>query len=57
MGKHRKNWTKDQLIDERKRLFAIFTEAKTEYYKKTLHRQLKSIGRELYTLTKETKYL
>jgi hypothetical protein len=57
MGKHRKNWTIDQLKDERIRLFNMFTEAKTEYLKNNLHYKIKSVNRELFTITKETKYL
>lgn len=57
MGKHRKNWTIDQLKDERIRLLNLFIEAKTIYLKNNLHHKIKSVNLELYTKTKETKYL
>jgi hypothetical protein len=57
MGKHRKNWTLEQLKDERIRLLAMFVDAKTMYIKNNLHHKIKSVNRELFTITKETKYL
>jgi hypothetical protein len=57
MGKHRKNWTIEQLKDERIRLLAMFVGAKTNYMKNFLHYKIKSVNKELYTITKETKYL
>ncbi len=57
MGKHRKNWTIEQLKDERIRLLALFVGAKTNYMKNFLHYKIKSVNKELYTITKETKYL
>jgi hypothetical protein len=57
MGKHRKNWTIDQLRDERVRLLGLFVEAKTTYLKDNLNHKIKSVNRDLFTITKETKYL
>ena len=57
MGKHRKNWTLDQLKDERIRLLSEFTEARTAFVKNNLHHKIKSVNRELFTITKEVKYL
>ena len=57
MGKHRKNWTLEQLKDERIRLLGMFIEAKTVYMKNSLHYKIKSINKDLFTITKETKYL
>jgi hypothetical protein len=57
MGKHRKNWTLNQLKDERVRLLSAFVEAKTTYLKDNLHHKIKSVNRDLFTITKDTKYL
>jgi hypothetical protein len=57
MGKHRKNWTIEQLKDERIKLLGLFVEAKTTYLKDNLHHKIKSVNRDLFTITKETKYL
>jgi hypothetical protein len=57
MGKHRKNWTIEQLKDERIKLLSAFTEANTKYLKNNLQQRIKSINRDLFTITKETKYL
>ena len=57
MGKHRKNWTVDQLKDERVRLLSEYIDAKTKYLKDNLHYKIKSVNRELFTITKEVKYL
>jgi hypothetical protein len=57
MGKHRKNWTINELRDERVRLLGMFVEAKTTYIKDNLHHKIKSVNRDLFTITKETKYL
>lgn len=57
MGKHRKNWTVDQLKDERVRLLSKYVEVKTKYLKDDLYNKIKSVNRELFTITKETKYL
>ena len=57
MGKHRKNWTIEQLKDERIKLLSAFTEANTKYVKNNLQQRIKSINRDLFTITKETKYL
>ena len=57
MGKHRKNWTIEQLRDERVRLLQMFVEAKTTYFKDNLYHKIKSVNRDLFTITKETKYL
>jgi hypothetical protein len=57
MGKHRKNWTIEQLKDERIKLLAMFVDAKTNYMKNVLHYKIKSVNRDLFTITKETKYL
>jgi hypothetical protein len=56
MGKHRKNWTLNQLRDERVRLLGMFSEAKTTYLKDNLYHKIKSVNRDLFTITKETKY-
>jgi hypothetical protein len=47
----------DTLKLERINLLTMYTNAKTKYLKDNLCHKIKSVNRDLYTLTKETKYL
>ena len=47
----------DELRLERTNLLQMFVTAKTEYVKNNLKHKIKSVNKELYTLTKEIKYL
>lgn len=47
----------DELRLERTNLLQMFVTAKTEYVKNNLKHKIKSVNKELYTLTKEVKYL
>jgi hypothetical protein len=47
----------DELKVERTNLLMMFSNAKTIYLKNNLHHKIKSVNKELYTLTKEVKYL
>ena len=47
----------DELKIERTNLLQMFVAAKTKYVKENLHHKIKSVNKELYTLTKETKWL
>ena len=47
----------DELRLERTNLLQMFVVAKTRYVKENLHHKIKSVNKELYTLTKEIKYL
>ena len=47
----------EELKVERVNLLTLYTRAKTTYMKDNLHHKIKSVNKELYTLTKEVKYL
>jgi len=47
----------DELRIERTNLLQMFVSAKTTYVKNNLNHKIKSVNKELYTLTKEIKYL
>ena len=47
----------DELKIERVNLLQMFVAAKTKYVKENLHHKIKSVNKELFTLTKEIKYL
>jgi hypothetical protein len=47
----------EELRAERINLLTLFATAKTTYLKDNLHHKIKSVNKELYTLTKEVKYL
>lgn len=47
----------DTLKLERINLLTMYANAKTRYLKDNLHHKIKSVNKDLYTLTKETKYL
>jgi transposase len=47
----------DELKVERTNLLQMFVTAKTRYVKDNLQYKIKSVNKELYTLTKEIKYL
>ena len=47
----------DELKVERTNLLQMFVAAKTTYVKNNLQHKIKSVNKELYTLTKEVKYL
>ena len=47
----------DTLRLERINLLTMYANAKTRYLKDNLHHKIKSVNKDLYTLTKETKYL
>jgi transposase len=47
----------DELKVERTNLLQMFVTAKTRYVKDNLFKKIKSVNKELYTLTKETKWL
>jgi hypothetical protein len=42
---------------ERLALLTLFADAKTKYVKDNLAHKIKSVNKDLYTQTKETKYL
>jgi transposase len=47
----------DELKIERTNLLQMFVIAKTRYVKDNLFKKIKSVNKELFTLTKETKWL
>jgi hypothetical protein len=47
----------DTLRLERINLLTMYANAKTQYVKENLYNKIKSVNRDLYTLTKETKWL
>ena len=47
----------DELRVERINLLTMYAKAKTRYLKDNLHHKIKSVNKELYTLTKDVKYL
>lgn len=47
----------EELKVERVNLLTLYIRAKTTYMKDNLHHKIKSVNKELYTLTKEVKYL
>lgn len=47
----------EELKVERINLLTMYARAKTRYLKDNLHHKIKSVNKELYTLTKEVKYL
>jgi hypothetical protein len=47
----------DELKVERTNLLQMFITAKTRYVKDNLHDKSKSVNKDLFTITKDTKYL
>jgi hypothetical protein len=47
----------DELKAERTNLLQMFVTAKTRYVKDNLHHKIKSVNKDLFTITKDTKYL
>jgi len=47
----------DELKVERTNLLQMFVTAKTRYVKDNLQYKIKSVNKDLFTITKDTKYL
>lgn len=47
----------EELKVERINLLTMYAKAKTRYFKDNLHHKIKSVNKQLYTLTKDVKYL
>jgi hypothetical protein len=47
----------DELKERRLDILNLFNHAKTNYVRRDLHYKLKSINRDLFTITKNTIYL
>jgi hypothetical protein len=47
----------DDLRQERLVLLNMFANAKTRYVKDNLHHRIKAVNKDLFTITKDTKYL
>jgi hypothetical protein len=47
----------DTLKLERINLLGMFADAKTKYVKDNLANKIKSVNRDLFTITKDTRYL
>jgi hypothetical protein len=47
----------DELKEERLVLLNMFINAKTRYVKDNLFKKIKAVNKDLFTITKETKYL
>jgi hypothetical protein len=53
----RRQFTIDELKAKRIALLNDFIDAKTIYLKNNLHHKIKSVNKDLFTLTKDTRYL
>ena len=47
----------EDLQQERLALLNMFVNSKTSYVKNNLHRRIKAVNKDLFTITKDTKYL
>jgi hypothetical protein len=47
----------DDLREERKVLLGMYANAKTNYVKANLYNKIKAVNQDLFTVTKDTKYL
>ncbi len=47
----------DDLREERKVLLGMYANAKTSYVKSNLFNKIKAVNQDLFTITKDTRYL